>query len=214
MPRRKKRELGKLFYLFIVALFSVTRLEGQQPAAGGTPAKLEAYVIPFSHLDFFWGGTREECLARGNRIIAKAIQIANKSPEFRFLIESDNFVANYVESHRGSPELEDLKRLVKEGRIAIAPNWANIFLNLPSGEVLTRNILYGKQYAHDVFGVNPRAMHPTDIPGFTPQYPQILEKAGIPFMVMSRMGPTDKSLFTWESPDGSKEMVWTVRGYG
>jgi len=183
---------------------------GGQGAAGG---KREAYIIPFSHLDLFWGGTREECLARGNRIIAKAIKISEEHPEFRFLIESDNFVDNYVQSRRGSPEVENLKRLVKEGRIAIAPMWANIFLNLPDGEVLTRNVLYGKRYAREVFGVNPQVMHPTDIPGFPPQYPQILRKADTPFMVESRMGPPDRSLFNWVAPDGSKELVWSVRGY-
>src|SRR5215470_10349169 len=77
------------------------QVNGQSAASGGrTPA--EVYVIPFSHLDFFWGGTREECLARGNQIIAKAIELAGQRPQFRFLIEDDDFVANYVESHAGS----------------------------------------------------------------------------------------------------------------
>lgn len=199
---------------FILFTFTPQRLKGQSQPNGMAGTKHVAYVIPFSHLDLFWGGTEEECLARGNRIIARAIAISIRHPEFRFLIESDNFLANFVESHQGSRELEDLKRLVKDGRIAIAPNWANIFLNMPDGEVLTRNILYGKRYARDVFGADERVMHPTDIPGFPPQYPQILEKSGIPFMVESRMGPEDKSLFNWESPDGSKELVWSVRGYG
>ena len=213
--RKSAREAG-----VAVAALSLTALGlgmrahlEAQPAEQGKGSH-EVYIVPFSHLDFFWAGTREECLARGNRIIAKAIRIAKQHPEFRFLVESDNFVANYVESHPGPPELEDFKRLVKEGRIAIAPNWANIFHNLPAGEVHARNLLYGKRYASEVFGVNPQVFHPTDIPGFTPQFPQMLKKAGIPFMVMSRMGPTDKPLFNWESPDGSKEPVWSVRGYG
>src|SRR5271169_2394468 len=95
----------------------------------------EVYLTPMSHLDFYWGGTREECLARGNDIIARAIRLANQSPKFRFLIEDEVFVSNYVESHRGSPELQDLKALVKEGRIAITPKWAAIFQGLPDGEV-------------------------------------------------------------------------------
>jgi hypothetical protein len=33
----------------------------------------DVYVIPFSHLDLFWAGTREECLSRGNFIITKAV---------------------------------------------------------------------------------------------------------------------------------------------
>ncbi|HEV2349235.1 MAG TPA: glycosyl hydrolase-related protein [Terriglobia bacterium] len=213
---QKRRYSGIAIHLgcLILILFPAVRLQSQSPAGEKGAAKHQAYVIPFSHLDLFWAGTEEECLARGNRIIARALEIARAHPEFRFLIESDNFLANYVESHKGSSELEELKRLVKEGRIAIAPNSANIFLNMPDGEVLTRNILYGKQYARDVFGVNPLVMHPTDIPGFPWQYPQILEETGTPFMVESRMGPEDKSLFNWLSPEGSKELVWSVRGYG
>ena len=214
MCRRKLNGVQRLLSVLILVPFLATRIEGQQPVARSTPAKREIYVIPFSHFDLFWAGTREECLARGNRIIAKAVGIAKQHPEFRFLLESDNFVANYVETHPRSQELEDLKQLVKEGRFAIAPNWANIFHNLPSGEVHARNLLYGKRYAHDVFGVNPRVFNPTDIPGFTPQFPQLLNKADIPFMVMSRMGPTDRPLFHWHSPDGSNELVWSVRGYG
>ena len=214
MCQRQLHGVQRLLLLLTLVPFLATCIEGQQRIARSTPAKREIYVIPFSHFDLFWAGTREECLARGNRIIAKAVGIAKQHPEFRFLLESDNFVANYVESHPRSQELEDLKQLVKEGRFAIAPNWANIFHNLPSGEVHARNLLYGKRYAQEVFGVNPRVFNPTDIPGFTPQFPQLLNKADIPFMVMSRMGPTDKPLFHWHSPDGSSELVWSVRGYG
>jgi alpha-mannosidase len=183
--------------------------------AFGPGGAREVYVVPFSHLDFFWGGTREECLARGNRIIAKAIRLAGDHPEFRFLLEDDDFVANYVESHTGSEELAALKRLVKEGRIEIAPKWAAIFQDLPDGEVLARNLMYGKRFARSVFGVDPKTAHLGDLPGYTPQYPQILLKSDIPYMVMARMGPSDKSLFYWQSPDGSRALVWfTLKGYG
>jgi alpha-mannosidase len=173
------------------------------------------YVVPFSHLDFFWGGTREECLARGNRIIAKAIRLADQYPDFRFLLEDNDFVANYVESHTGTDDLALFKRLVKDGRIEIAPKWAAIFQDLPDGEVLARNIVYGKRYARSVFGVDPQTAHLGDLPGYTPQYPQILQKAGTPYTVMTRMGPGDKSLFYWKAPDGSRELTWfSLKGYG
>jgi len=147
------------------------------------------YVVPFSHLDFFWGGTREECLLRGNRIIAKAIRLADQYPDFRFLLEDNDFVANYVESHTGMDDLALFKRLVKDGRIEIAPKWAAIFQDLPDGEVLARNIVFGKRYARSVFGVDPQTAHLGDLPGYTPQYPQILQKTGTPYTVMTRMGP-------------------------
>jgi len=213
----RRRNGGKVtaFLCFLASVLALAdRVQGQRSSPDSTPGKPEAYVVPFSHLDRFWAGTGEECLARGNRVIAKAIKLSKQYPQFRFLIESDNFLANFVETHPGSQELEDLKRLVKTGRVEISPIWANIFHNIPDGEVHARNLLYGKAYARAVFGVAPRVLHPADIPGFTPQFPQILDKADVPFMVMTRLGPTDKSLFHWQSPDGSKVLVWNaIRGY-
>lgn len=218
LPRAHSIHGTHLTYLTLLALLLSTaplaRGEGA-PAAPNDPAEPVFYLIPFSHLDLFWGGTREEDLARGCQIIAKAIRLANESAKFRFLLEDDVFVANFVESHANSPELADLKRLVKEGRFEIAPKWAGIFQGLPDGEVLARNLMIGKRYAHDVFGVDPLVAHMGDIPGYTQQFPQILRQSRVPYMVMPRMGPTDKSLFYYKSPDGSQVLVWNaLKGYG
>jgi alpha-mannosidase len=186
------------------------------PAAGPDGASTnDVYVIPFSHLDLMWAGTLEECLSRGGRITTKAIEIANRHPEFRFLLEDGVFAADYVDAHRGAPEVAELKRLVKEGRIEIGAEWVGIYQNLPRGEALVRNLVYGKQYAREVFQVDPQAAVLTDVPGFTEQLPQILVKSGTPCMVMTRMGPPDCSLFRYRSPDGSAALVWsTIKGYG
>ena len=184
---------------------------GQQQAAENP----EVYVVPFSHLDLSWACTQEECLSRGNFIISKAIQLAEQNPQYRYVIESEVFVANFVESHQGTKELDQLKQLVKDGRIEISPLWAGIYQNQTRGEALVRNLIYGKRYARETFGVDPKVAQLTDIPGFTRQYPQILSKSATPFMVMTRMGPRDLSLFHWKSPDGSAALVWnTINGYG
>jgi len=205
---------GRLWLLTCVLAPVALNAQDATPSANPSP-DAQVYFIPFSHLDFFWGGTREECLARGNQIIAKAIQLANRSPKFRFLLEDDVFVANYMDSHPGSQEVTDLKRLVKEGRIEIAPKWVGIFQGLPDGEVHARNMAIGKRYAHDVFGVDPQVAHLGDLPGYALQLPQILQQSRVPYAVMTRMGPTDKSLFLWRAPDGSKTLVWNaLKGYG
>jgi alpha-mannosidase len=205
----------RLFLLTHFAAFlslAATAALAQTHSSGATN---NVYVVPFSHLDLMWAGTREECLSRGCRIIAKAIRLAKEHPEFRFLLEDDVFTANFADAHRGLLELDDLKQLVKEGRIELAPKWAGIYQNLPRAETLVRNIVYGKKYARETFGVDPQVAHFGDIPGFTSQLPQILAKSGLPFMVMTRMGPPDNSLFRYRSPDGSSALVWsTIKGYG
>ncbi len=84
----------------LILLLAVTPagLRAQQ----GSSVQPGVYIVPFSHLDLFWLGTQEECLSRGNRVITKAIQLAEKYPDFRFLLEDDDFVANFVDSNRGT----------------------------------------------------------------------------------------------------------------
>ena len=204
----RSRPLSALILLWAVL---PAGLRAQQGSSGHPTV----YIIPFSHLDLFWLGSQEECLSRGNRVITKAIQLAEQYPEFRFLLEDDDFVANFVESNRGSTELDAFKRLVREGRIEIAPKWAAIYQNLPRAEALVRNVVIGKRYAREVFGVDPKVAHLGDIPGFTRQYPQILSKADTPYAVVTRMFPPDRSLFRWKAPDGSATLAWhTIKGYG
>jgi alpha-mannosidase len=168
-----------------------------------------------SHLDFYWGGTREECLARGNEITAQVIKLGRQYPDFKFLIEDENFVANYVETHGNSSDLASFRQFVKEGRIEVAPKWAAIFQGLPDGEVQARNLIIGKRFAREVLGVDPQVAHLGDLPDYTPQFPQLLSQAHVPYMVMTRMGPSDHSLFRWKAPDGSTALVWnTIKGYG
>lgn len=205
MSRRLWLVLCATFFSFSCASF----------AADTTgPASANVYIVPFSHLDLMWGGTLEECLARGNRIINNAIQLAGRDPEFRFMLEDEVFVANFVESYRGAPELEAFKRLVKEGRIEIAPKWAAI-LHLSPAEAQVRNLIYGKEYARQVFGVDPQVAHLGDLPGYTWQYPQLLTKAAVPYAVMTRMGPPGVSLFRWKGLDGESVLTWSsYNGYG
>ncbi|HEX6464951.1 MAG TPA: glycoside hydrolase family 38 C-terminal domain-containing protein, partial [Vicinamibacterales bacterium] len=133
----------------------------------------------------------------------------------RFLLEDEDFVANYVETHRGSAELADFERFIKDGRIEIASTWAAIFQGLPDGEIHARNLLLGKRFAKTVFGVDPQVAHLGDLPDYTPQYPQILAEADVPYTIMTRMGPADTSLFRWRAPDGSTVLTWnTLKGYG
>lgn len=200
----------RVLALCLTLVFLPTALNGQNASS----PTADVYVVPFSHLDLFWGGTQEEDLSRGNRIIARAMQLAQQHPEFRFLLEDEVFVANYMDSHRGTEEATAFTRLVKAGQFEIAPKWAGIYQNLPRGEAQIRNLVYGKRYARETFGVDPLVAHTGDIPGFTRQYPQLLRGAGIPYMVMTRMGPVDTPFFQWKSPDGSSVLVWdAVKGY-
>src|SRR6202051_479681 len=105
----------RLSLLILFAALWPVASRAQQQNPGGP----EVYVVPFSHLDLYWACTQEECLSRGNFIISRAIQLAKQYPDFRFVIEAEVFVSEFADSHRGTSELEDFRRLVKQGRIEI-----------------------------------------------------------------------------------------------
>lgn len=175
-------------------------------------SEIQAYLVPFSHMDLFWLGAREECLSRGNRVISEAMAMADKHPEFRFLIEDLVFINHFLQCH---PEKKDrLKALLKDGQIEIGPKWAGIDQTPQIGEDLVRNSLYPLMYLEKELDYTPKTIHTGDLPGWTTQYPQILDKLGIPYAVYTRTGPTDVSLFYWVGLDGTKTLVWySLNGY-
>ncbi len=170
------------------------------------------HVVPFSHLDLFWAGTREECLSRGNYIISHALDLLDQYEDFTYLIETVNFLQHYVECY--PHEVARIKRLAATGRLELAPLWSAIYQNLPGGETLARNALYAKRYVRRHFDNDPGTAHFADLPGYTPQYPQIAQLAGIHRVVMSRGGPVETPLFVWEGLDGTKiRSYYTPLGY-
>ena len=116
-------------FLLILLFIVINPVHGQPGKGNENTNNRDVYFVPFSHFDLMWAGTREECLSKSNRIIAKAIQLANESPEFRFLLEDNVFAANFMDSHRGSPEADELKLLVKEGRIEHSIKTIKLILN-------------------------------------------------------------------------------------
>jgi len=162
--------------------------------------------MPFSHLDLFWLGEREECLSRGNRIISRAIDICEREPEFRFLLEDMVFVKNYFVSH---PEKKEaLTRLVYKGQIEVAPKYAGIYASMIPGEAHVRNFLYGKSLARELLGVDLLVAHQGDLLAHTLQYSQILCKCGVPYAILCRLGPNQTPLFQWQGLDGSRCLTW------
>lgn len=177
-----------------------------------TQALSFVHVVPFSHLDLFWAGTREECLSRGNTIISHALDLLERHDDFTYLIETVNFLDHYVDCY--PQERERVQRLAATGRLELAPLWSAIYQNLPGGETLARNALYAKRYVRHHFGIDPSTAHFADLPGYTPQYPQIAQLSGITHLIMSRGGPVETPLFIWQGLDGTRIVsYYTLLGY-
>ena len=75
--------------------------------------------------------------------------------------------------------------------------------NLSSGESLVRQILYGKSFFKNEFGVDSKVLWLPDGSGYSAALPQILRKSGVDKFVTSKIGwsETDKmpyDTFFWK----------------
>ncbi len=170
----------------------------------------DLHIVPFSHLDLHGLGQREESLSRGGYILSKVLDLMERHPEFRFLLEHAVFVEDYLTCH---PERRDrVVRLVKEGRIEVGATWTGLPQNLQIGEDLVRNLLYGQRYLKEVFGIRGRTDHLSDLPGYTPQYPQIARGCGVAQVVWAGYGPKAWGLFRWRGADGTEALTGCAGG--
>ena len=163
--------------------------------------KKKVFIIPFSHLDLFWGGSQEECLSRGCRILFTALNLLEKHPEYRFLAESVNFLETFLDCF--PEETQRVRKLVKEKRLEVIPMRAIIYSLLPSGETTIRNLLSGIKFCREKLGESPTIMSLSDIPGVTPQLPQIARLAGFSEIVLSRGFREHTDHVLWTGLDGT-----------
>ena len=86
---------------------------------------------------------------------------------------------------------------------------------LPSGEVLIREILEGKNYVKEKFGKNIIVAWGADEFGYNAQWPQILKESGYKYFAFRR-GVTEPlvSEFYWKGIDGTSILShWMPLGY-
>ncbi|MCP8885139.1 hypothetical protein NIM87_16640 [Devosia sp. XJ19-1] len=131
------------------------------------------------------------------------------------LREGQGFVFTKGEAHiyRWIEELEpalfaEIRRYVDEGRWIIVNGWwIQPDCNVPNGESVIRQALYGKGYFMEKFGVEPTTGYNVDSFGHPGTFPMLLRHTGFTSYTFMRPGPHEMDLpgelFTWTSPDGS-----------
>src|SRR5690606_30247646 len=90
--------------------------------------------------------------------------------------------------------------------------WVESDTNLPSGESLVRQIIHGKRYIKDTFGVDSKVLWLPDVFGYSAVLPQLLLKSGLPNFVTTKLSwnqfnrmPHDT--FRWRGIDGSEVLA-------
>ena len=187
---------------------------GGRRTQGATPPDLKTgatiRLISSSHQDIAWMNSPEACREyRDTHVITPALDLMARDPGYCFVMENMLNLMEYIERHpdRRDEILEDTRR----GRLEWGATFNQPYESLLSGEQLVRETYFGRKWLKRNFpGCDARVYFNADVPGRALQMQQILSKAGIPDMVISRY---HEGFYRWTSPDGSSVVAYSPGHY-
>ena len=163
--------------------------------------------IGHTHIDVAWLWTLEQTREKAQRSFATVIELMKRYPEYKFM-SSQAYLYQAVKEE--APELyEEIKKMIKAGRWEVEGSmWVEADCNLTSGESLVRQVMYGKNFFKDEFGVDTRILWLPDVFGYSAALPQILKKSGVDWFLTSKISWNDVNtmpydLFSWTGIDGT-----------
>ena len=179
------------------------------------PRSYTAHLIGHAHIDLSWLWRWEETVADiATHTFRGTLAQMDKFPGLTF---AQSQAALYEAVERSHPDLfRRIAAKIKEGTWApVGGMWVEPDLNMPDGESLARQLLYGKRYFLDKFGIDVKVGWNPDSFGHNWQLPQILKKAGIDSYVFERCPPDPQptSFFWWEGQDGSRILGYVPPGW-
>ncbi|MCD6352155.1 MAG: alpha-mannosidase, partial [Armatimonadetes bacterium] len=168
------------------------------------------HMIGNGHIDPVWQWRWEEGRQEVLDTFSAAIDRVKDTPGFIFC-QSMAVMYEWVEEV--APELfEEIRRAVESGQWCLVNGWwVEPDVNMPSGESLVRQGLYGQRYFAERFGRLARTGWNIDSFGHPAQLPQILAGQGMPQYCFFRPHAHEKELpstvFWWEAPDGTRVLA-------
>lgn len=166
------------------------------------------YGIGNCHIDTCWLWPWAETKRKVARSWANQCDLIDRYPEHRFVASQ---AQQYKWLQQLYPTLFDrVKSKIKEGKFqAIGGSWVEHDTNMPSGESLVRQFLYGQRFYESRFGERSRTFWLPDTFGYSTQLPQLCRLAGMSRFFTQKLSWNNinnfpHTTFNWVSLDGSQ----------
>ena len=167
------------------------------------------WIFGQSHIDLGWLWPLEETYHKAVRTYANQLTLMEEYPEYRFLLCGPALLDMLRE--RDEKTWQRVKKAYEKGQIEPeGAFYVECDTNLPSGESLIRQLLYGKVWFREQFGTETKVAWQPDTFGFSAALPQILKQLGIQYFATQKLLRIDPETerfpyqnFIWEGMDGS-----------
>ena len=172
----------------------------------------KVWMLGNAHIDIAWLWSIEETKEAIDRTFNSVLDLQKRYPE---LIFNQSSALTYEWIEQSDPKLfGQIQNAIEQQRWEpIGGMWVEPDCNLPSGESLIRQILYGKKYFREKFDLDIKIAWFPDTFGFNWQLPQILTKSGFTAFITQKLTWNDTNkfpaqIFWWQGLDGSKILTY------
>jgi len=164
-------------------------------------------AVGHAHIDSAWLWPVRETRRKCARTFSTALRLMEDHPDFVFVCSQAQQHAFVEEDH---PALfEALREKARTLQFEpVGSMWVEPDTNLPSGESLVRQLVHGKRYFLDRYGVETADCWLPDAFGFSGNLPQILAAAGVRYFLTQKLSWNEVDRFPhhtfwWEGIDGT-----------
>lgn len=169
------------------------------------------HAVGHSHLDTAWLWPISITKKKMAHTTATQLELIERYPWYVF---AHSQAAQYEWLELEYPALfERVEAAIKKGQWEpVGSMWVEADCNIPSGESLVRQFLYGRKYFREKLGVETEDMFLPDVFGYSAALPQILAGFGIKYFLTQKISWNQfnkfpHNTFWWKGIDGTR--VWS-----
>jgi len=174
--------------------------------------EFKVYLIGNAHIDIAWLWRMRETVMVARNTFDTVLKNMEEYPELHYA-QSQAQTYEWMEKHH--PDIfERIKQKVQEGKWEIVGGmWVEPDCNLISGESWVRQLLYGKRYFKEKFGLEVDTGWNPDSFGYNRNMPQIYTKSGIKRFITQKIWWNDTTVFPyfifwWQGVDDTRLMTY------
>ena len=177
-------------------------------AQRASSSDLATVAVGHAHIDTGWLWPIRETVRKCARTFSSQAALIERYPQYVFGASQAQHYAftkhHYPTLYKKICSLVASKRWEVQGAM-----WVEADCNVPSGESLLRQMIHGKRFFKDEFGVEVRNLWIPDVFGYPASLPGIMKSAGVDYFLTQKISWSQFNrfphhTFRWKGIDGSE----------
>jgi alpha-mannosidase len=167
------------------------------------------YAVGHCHIDTCWLWDYSATIRKCCRSFGTQLTLLREFPQYHFNCSQAQQLAWVQEYY---PEL--FNRIKEEKRFSTigGGSWVEFDCNLPTGESMARQLLYGQRFFEATFGSKSKVFWLPDTFGYSAALPQLLNQAGMKYFLTQKLSwnlinQFPYHNFVWEGIDGASSVL-------